>query len=237
MINIVCLLWNNWCGNLGTVYVNRLFWAVRRNLTLDYRFICFTDVKETMHFDSRIEIRPMDVPNWKWNLRKLILYKPGNGLSGRVIAFDIDMLITGSLDKLAGYQGDFITCRAAYSDAMGGSLIGFEAGSDFVVKNLWEPMINNPNRYEQLTQGSERKYFRHVLAYDEVDFWQVKYPGQVLSYKADCERGRKYPGRNCRVLRFHGKPRPHEANVEWVGKIWEGTPLWNAHIKSGESVG
>ena len=219
-LTIVCMLWSDWGDGLGVGYVNRLFSAVEANLTIPHRFVCFTD-KHPNHFRRSMfggmEIFPMNVPDWRWNLRKLILYKPDNGLRGRVLAFDLDVVITGCLNEIASDKSKFITCEAAYHKGkVGGSLIGFDADDMGLRDILWPDWSEETRQHiEQVTGGSERKYL--ALQFDKnnfkPDFWQDKLPGQVVSYKVDCQNG---VPEGARVVRFHGSPRPHEVGgVYW----------------------
>jgi len=218
MLNVVTMLWGDWCQEHALKYVHRLRDGVKKNLSLDYRFVCFTD-RPASQFDADVVVLPMDVPDWRWNLRKLILYKPDNGLTGRVLAFDLDVAITGSLDELAGCEEPFITCEAAYKKGkMGGSLIGFNAGDKWLTKLLWYPMTRGQRQVEEIesqTGGSERKYLQ--LQFDNYAMkyhtWQYHFSGQVVSFKVNCQKG--IP-ENARVVRFHGSPRPHEVGgVYW----------------------
>jgi hypothetical protein len=219
MLNVVTMLWGDWGGKHALKYVHRLCDGVKKNLSLDYRFICFTD-RPSSQFDGDVICLPMDVPDWRWNLRKLILYKPNNRLVGRVLAFDLDVVITGSLDDIAECRKPFVTCEAAYHKGkVGGSLIGFEAEDYLLKKCLWNPIIRGKqcvDLYESITGGSERKYLQYQMdnfPQLKIHFWQDELPGQVVSYKVDCQKG--IP-ENARVVRFHGSPRPHEVGgVYW----------------------
>lgn len=222
-ITIACFLWNNWCEPFGIHYVNRLYRGIKRNLSLPFRFVCITDRNFIIGFDEGVEILHLDVPDWRWNLKKMFLYKPNNGLWGRVLAFDLDVVITGSLDDIARYQRDFITCEAAYRPGRaGGSLLGFDLGSNkkigFLGGRLYEPLLTNPGRIENKTGGSERKWLNLQLK-DKMDFWQELLPNQIVSYKIDCKCGLP---KDARVVRFHGNPRPHSVNYkeEWMQEHW-----------------
>jgi hypothetical protein len=131
---------------------------------------------------------------------------------------DLDVVIVGPLDDICSYEGEFATCEAAYrSGGIGGSIIGFAAG--FGKQLLWDPLITNYRSICNTTRGSERKYYAARLGSGQckMDFWQDMYPGQVLSYKVDCKYGLPY---GARVVRFHGRPRPHEVRDEWVTNNW-----------------
>lgn len=215
-LTICCFLWGDWCSLYGIQYVNRLYNGIQWHLSLPYTFLCITDKPFALGLSDGIQPMFLDVPDWKWNLKKMFLYKPDNGLSGRVICFDLDVVITGSLDEMASYDGEFITCEEAYHPGKpGGSIIGFQTG--FGEKELWSPLMKNHRKWENETRGSERRYFGQRLK--KYDFWEKLFPGQVLSYKRDCKVG--LPD-GSRVVRFHGKPRPHEVNDQWVKENWVG---------------
>ena len=102
---IVCMKW-------GTLYpaffVNRLYKAIRRNVSGDLRFVCFTD--DGRGLDQSIETQPLpdiDLPErFMWSpWRKLSLWQPGlGGLGGEVLFLDIDLVVTGNLDTFWSFH-------------------------------------------------------------------------------------------------------------------------------------
>jgi len=215
-LSIACFLWGDWCKIHGMDYVEKLRQGVKKYLPLPHRFICFTD-KPSRSFHPDVEVISIaGLPDWQWNLRKMYAYYWDNGLTGRVLLFDLDVIITGDLSDLANYKGgDFITCKGAYTNKAGGSLMSFPAGrwND----ELWLPLVDDDGTIENKTRGSERKYYQMAMK-GQMEFWQDLFPGQVLSYKVDCNYGVLPHG--ARVVRFHGQPRPHEAKAEWIGNCW-----------------
>lgn len=199
MITVACLLWGSWCHPYGENYVRKLRDRVDQHLSVPHRFVCFSDRNiegvETIRFE----------PKYRWNLNKMILYRPDNGLEGRVLAFDLDVVPIGSLDDFAAYDGRFAVCESfhpAFSGYAGGSIVGFEAGT---LPHLWEDLESNSGEWTDKTEGSERFYYRAQMP--DCDFWQRRLPGQIASYKRHCQNGIPH---DTRVLCFHGKPRPHE---------------------------
>src|SRR5690349_8161536 len=103
MLTIACCLWDDfplkgWSQN----YVERLRNGVARHLAKDHRFICFTN--ESI-FLPDVEVRRLNPPSWMGNLPKTYVYSPEAGLEGRVILFDLDNVIVGSLGDMAAYDG------------------------------------------------------------------------------------------------------------------------------------
>ena len=102
-----------WGTKYGPEYVNRLYHTTKRNITLPFKFICYTD--DSNGFESGIEVRPlpeMDIPNDNdrgW--RKLALFRKDVGLDGRILFMDLDTVIVGNIDDYFTLDGDFIFIR------------------------------------------------------------------------------------------------------------------------------
>lgn len=219
-LNVICFLWygDRWSGNdMGVEYVNRLYRGVQRNLTTPHRFICLTNIPKE-GFESGVEILKLDSPSWKGCLPKICMFDPALGLKGQVFSLDIDVVITGSLDEMCSYRGDFCA-RSKFMPGMehklDGDVVGFRVG--FGVDSIWKPFVDNPQEVERLTGGRERYWYRHCM--DEVDRWQRLYPGQLVSYKRHV---RKDSGVliNARIVSCHGTPRPHQIKDNWIKEYW-----------------
>lgn len=237
-LSICTFLWNEqyFLEGRGREYVNKLYNAVSRNLSLPFRFFLFAEwgnhnrglhkniivipiehVKvEYKTKDGQI-IKKMIDPTWRKNLRKLLAYNPNNGLTGRVLMFDLDVVITRNIDHIVQYEGRFITCGPGiHNDGMGGSVVSFKAGD--LIEELWYPILRNTKNIEQRTRGRERNYYQWRLGVGEYDNWDELYPRQIMSYKNCCKSG--YP-EGAKIIYFHGKPKPHEkVNVGWIKDHW-----------------
>ena len=219
-MDIICFYWQGkdrpgWQDkSLGEKYVNRLYNGVKRNLSLPFRFICFTNVLN-LELNSEIVKSKMEMPSALGCLPKLYAYSPNNGLKGRVIMMDIDLAITGSLDEMFSYDGFFMT-RSTFKGKQlsGGDIAFFEAGS---LPWIWDYANNHTEWLEDWTGGRERFVYREYL-HDKMDFVQNKYPNQLFSYKNHV-RGQGLP-ENARIISCHGNPRPHEINESWIKEHW-----------------
>ena len=113
-VNVLCMKW----GDYYTAdYVNRLYAGVRRNLMRPFRFVCMTD--DSTGFAPGIEAVPFPddpkvpgkyVPReWPNIFAKLAVFKDGfANLSGPTLFLDVDLIVTGPLDKFFGYKpGEF----------------------------------------------------------------------------------------------------------------------------------
>ncbi|EFN5471972.1 hypothetical protein FQJ39_24425, partial [Escherichia coli] len=76
----------------------------------------------------------------------------------------------------------------------------------------------------------DQGFLRKVMG-DDTPAFQDLYPGWFVSYKADVvEPGSKYASarysrgngalpKDCRIIFFHGKPRPREVSEDWLPLI------------------
>ena len=83
---------------------------VERNLTVPHKFICVTE--ETI---DGVETFPLDYSKHVEGTvyLRLMQHNPeiGRQLGGRILSLDIDIVVTGSLDKLVSRTEDFIIWR------------------------------------------------------------------------------------------------------------------------------
>lgn len=213
MLNIVCVQSGNYCG-MGADYVNRLYDMVIRNLPDGFkgRFVCFTDNPEGLNERIVVKSLPEGLNGW---FNKLYLFSPDAFEAGeRVLYFDLDTVITGWLDDIAAYKGDFAILRDYYR--LGGlqsSVMAWEAGKADFIWNDWlasgKPEVN----------GGDQAWIETVTNFIcfKPDILQDLFRGDFVSYKVHCLNGLPL---DSKVVVFHGQPRPHEAQDEWVQKIW-----------------
>jgi Protein of unknown function DUF115/Methyltransferase domain len=216
MLTVCTVNAGNYCGR-GADYVNRLFDGVRRNLQAGFkgRFVCFTD--DPTGLDEGIETRPLPGGlEGYWN--KLYLFSPAAFQQGeRVLYLDLDTCITGPLDHIAAYNGDFAILRDVYRPAgLQSSVMLWEAGR----YNFWEMWEALKRPLDPLgDQGILEIAFDHYPErYGQAQILQDLFPGKFRSYKQQC---RVEIPRNTSVVFFHGKPRPHEIESGWVPEVWK----------------
>lgn len=215
-VTFCCVQAGNYCGR-GAEYVNKLYDMVTRNLPNNVfaRFVCLTD--DSTGLDAGIDTLPLpaDLEGW---YGKLYMFNRGLFADGeRVVFMDLDTVIIGRLDELLSYDGQFATLRDFYApERLGPAVISWLAG-DFAA-SIWEEWVaaGKPRNamgdlwwINNLDQGRFAK---------EVHKLQDIYPGAFASYKRDCRFG---PPANARVICFHGLPRPHEVDDEWVKVAWQ----------------
>jgi len=214
-LTVVCQLWGSWGEPMQAEYVARLKAGVERHFSAPHRFICMTDTPSRV--PEGVEMLPLGCKGWRWNLRKMALYAPENGLSGRILALDLDTIITGSLDDIASYRGRFAVLEDFYDKGRcGGGVISFEAGT--LSDDLYWPIVLDRFKVNALTRGSERKWYRAQMP--GADFWQTMFPGQIVSFKPKPSEMLSAVPDDARMVCFHGSPRPHESDVGWLNNFW-----------------
>lgn len=244
-VNIVTLKW----GTLyGPEYVNRLYRGVKRHLTIPFRFICFTeDTTDIMDGIECLDFPDFPVnPDYEWSAwRKFSLLRDDVPFDGLSMFLDLDVLITGPLDKF------------------------FEYGKpeDFIIIHNWveprktllrkTPDIGNSSCFRFMAKHYHFAYERMlaegdqmVASYpteqagltDTVREFKVYWPDEwVRSFKRHCQRpfpvNRLLPAKFCpeaSIIAFHGKPNPDQAiegfkgtkphhytlPTDWILKHW-----------------
>lgn len=199
-LKIVCLNADDYLGR-GGEYVNILYDSIKRNTSKTFEFICFTNTPEGIN--SEITLRPLmqNVSGW-WH--KLSLFKEFT--NERIFYFDLDTVITGDLDNILSYDGEFAILRDFYRPQ------GFQSS-----------VMSWKGDYSDIWDSYENAEFPNLAGGDQVwiegkvkaDLWQDLYPKEFASYKATPN----LTGEE-KIIIFHGEPRPHQVKG-WVSDIWK----------------
>ena len=210
MLTVACVKWGTM---YGPEYVNKLEAMVSRHLTLPYKFKCFTDNPAGLHH-SVVEPLYAGLEGW-WG--KLSLFQPSQFRSSdRVLFFDLDTVILGSLDKIAAYDGPFAILRDfIFPDHYGSGVMAWKPS--LATDSIWE-LWNATGRPRPIRgdQGWIEKSLKDRGAVP--DLWQDLFPGEFVSYKCDCFY--MPPAPEAKVVCFHGTPKPHEIKRKFITEHW-----------------
>jgi hypothetical protein len=182
-------------------------------VTYKHKNVCFTNNPEGIR--EGIEIRPLTNDWMEKNLKKMIQFSPDNGLEGRILSFDLDNVIIGSLDMFAEDKSEFIICEAIYSNRKGkcaGNFMAFNAGYG---KDLWGKLNANYQYYKEKTKGSER--FLYDILIKKMAFWPKH---SIVSYKKHVKKRKVRNWNQVRIIWFHGTPKPHEVKDKIIVNNW-----------------
>ena len=218
-----------WGTRYGADFANRLYSMVKRHVTGDLRFVCFTD--DATGLDDGIEALPlpeMDLPErvaWSpW--RKVSLWQePLADLQGDALFLDLDIVVTGSLDDLFDYSpGDYCVIHnwtQPFEKVGNTSVFRFPIGKH---NHIFDDMAADPQKILSKYK-IEQQYISGEIA-SQV-FWPKEW---CISFKQNCVpfwplNFFKVPPlpKSARVVIFSGYPDPDQALVgEYpVKKAWK----------------
>lgn len=173
----------------GPEYVTHLYDGLIRHTTCPWNFQV---------------IQQSVFPGW-WS--KLLLFPP----SERTIFLDLDVVLTGNVDFLFDYDGDFCIWGDPWNGKWNSSVMSIAPGFGTEVRDKF---VKKDAQIMQAFYG-DQEFLASVVP--NADLWQTVAPGKVKSYKADhLEAG---PG-DASICVFHGDPKPATFLEGWVYEFW-----------------
>jgi hypothetical protein len=198
------LYWGSREGAYFAKYVRILRDSVAQHLSLPHRFVCLTDVAVPC---ARIDLHEF----WPGGWAKLELFKRGL-FDGPVLYFDLATVVLGELDELArvALDGEFGAVRHRQG-GLDDAVMAWRVDCSFIHRrHAWLPEYF---RYRHRAAGHrgfiEAALGRAAITWHAID---AALPGAVIDY-ADLGVGGVIPS-PVRLCLFHGRPRPHELEVE-----------------------
>jgi hypothetical protein len=217
-----------------SIYVNKLFRMVSKNLTIDHKFICFTE--DSRDLDTSIEVRPLpQKPGMQGWWYKPMFFDPELGIDGTILFLDLDLIIFRNIDKLFTYKpGEFCIIRdfnrhiIRGHDKFNSSVFRLETGQHPQVYNEFMSSSNMRRRFH-----GDQDLMRHVIK-DNFTYWPEEW---IQSYKWEMRgkpkmirdnRGKRNfetPGEpivldQTSIAVFHGDPNPHDCIDQWPKDHW-----------------
>jgi len=228
---VICMRWGT---RYGADFVNRLYRMVSRNTERPLRFVCFTD--DATGYDAGVETKPLphiDLPEHvRWlPWRKMSLWQdPLEDVTGDVLFFDIDLVITGSIDPFFDYKPD-ATFVVAENWTQPGSGIGNTSCYRFRVgahSHLYDETMADPAKIVR-DYGIEQVFISRRIS-EHMAYWPSEW---CQSFKHSLLP--KWPMNHfvtpnlppeTKVVAFTGKPDPDEARdgrwpAPWYKKIYK----------------
>ena len=192
MLTVWSVLWGD---KYDTEYVYTLKKMVEANLVEPHQFKCLTS-HELPGIDT---VQPAHYWHGWW--QKLSLFEVAGGPS---LYFDLDVVITGSLDYLVPYTSHVLAAPANWGQSGHGGIQSSVLA--------WNGTLREPPQAFDYFKDSKRLWGDQEFLSELYGDNFTKLPG-IYSYKYHCTSGTPT---DCAVVVFHGTPDPHEVGDEWV---------------------
>ncbi len=234
-LNVLCLKWGN---KYSPDYANRLYNMVSRNLPLPHRFFCLTD--DAAGLRKGIEPLPLSRADLEYCWNKLLLFDT-LPLEGTALFLDLDVVVTGDLTPLLLFRPEdpfvgVFDWNRPRQPQFNASVMRFHINrhhhvlDTFLGKVEDGSLVKNREWDDYLGSSDKVVYRDGATRYGGDQEWtssRICPPGEirlhsfpeqyVLSYK---RHGRKSLPPDCRVMVFHGHPKPHEVSSPYVMEHW-----------------
>jgi hypothetical protein len=213
-------------------YVNKLYRACFRNTTIPFDFVLYVGPEAERpgridDIDEAVKIIPVGLPYW-WSGMKFWQKNPPGIETETILYLDIDQVIVGSLDDILRFPSEHACMKDYPSHACPRGNEGDINPSVTLIRNnagirvweeyvkagmpVWDPLNGRRGPLPMATQGIINDP-RHKIKKDLLpENW-------VCSYKMEV-RGYGLP-EDCRIVSFHGRPKPHACmHEEFVKEHW-----------------
>jgi hypothetical protein len=201
-----------WGTKYSTDYVTKLASGLMRNLKQPHRFLPIFVDKDDPLIAVRgcfVRLRMFD-PKWQRD----------NGISGRVICLDLDLVITGKLDQIFDRWESFVILQGANSSnpcPFNGSVVMFRTGYH---TNLWTDFsLKAAEHIKCFSFPDDQGWYWHKLP--DAAGWKVGPSSGIYAYrKPGWPQGDHLPP-DARMVCFPGKADPkHLAFMPWMQHHW-----------------
>lgn len=230
MISVLCVRFGT---KYGREYVERLRNMVARHLTVPYEFVCLTDDQHPIEgVRSIVQPNAQYAKGW-WH--KVHMFDPSLPIEGRIIYFDLDVVIHDNINKLVENCGDTFYGIRDFNrkfvpkwDKLNSSVLSWVKGSNSII---YEQFIKNPNSALKLHGDQDWIYqvAGNTIKYWP-DIWIQSYKWEIRSRnEVDFSQrtGRTFRTianpvipKECCVCVFHGEPNPHDVLDPYVVDNW-----------------
>ena len=218
----------------GIDYVEKLRNMVSRHLTVPYDFVCITDDPTPIE-GVRLIVQESQGYKRKW-WHKVHMFDPALPVEGRILYFDLDVVIVNNIDKLVRNAGDEFFGIRDFNRRFHSSYQYLNSSVMSWVHQqqsaLWQDFSRNPTEAQKL-HGDQDWIWRHSRS--RLKFWPDNW---IQSYKweirsrdelvMDFSKKRSFKTVNnninlnpdCSIMVFHGDPKPQNVEDQIVTENW-----------------
>lgn len=204
-LHVACCLWdaNEKTKDFSLCYdhtwVDKLYRGFRRNLTVPFIFVLFTDRGRPVNANIQQRRLSQDVPDYGSMIEPFSINEP-------TIIVGLDTIVTGNLDHMARF-------------CLEGSTLGLPRDPyqpDRSINAVALAPKNSKHVFDRWKGQNDMEWLRRFPWKPIDDLW----PGHVMSLKFHKIRDLGLPP-DARVVYFHGRPKPHElGHLDWVKDHW-----------------
>jgi hypothetical protein len=229
---VVCLKFGN---KYGSEYVNTLYNMVKRNLTIPFEFVCFTE--DPQGLDPAVTVMPIqprtDMHGWWY---KVMFFDPQLPLRGNVLFMDLDVVVFRNIDHLFTFQPDKFCIIRDFNRSirrdwkrMNSSIFRLRAGA---YPHVYDEFMRAPKSHVHRLHGDQDWIYEQMRKEDFL-FWPDEW---IQSYKWEMRDRRDLVKMNGKrnfkhkatpkvldetvIAVFHGEPYPNEVLDNWVVDNW-----------------
>ena len=214
-------------------YVNRLYNMVKRNLTIPFTMVCLTDNKTGIDSNILCLDLPKELTGW-WC--KPYMYSADLPLNGTVLYMDLDVVVSGNLNKLFDYEPDNWCVIRDFTRAMqpqwekyNSSVVRFKVGQ---LHNVWAEFRKDPQKIIRSHFGDQDWLWTAAKGTAKLwpDEWIQSWKWEIRKdrhLQSGTKGNRKFrtvedvvPPDECCICVFHGDPNPHNCDDPWVRNNW-----------------
>lgn len=204
MLHVACCLWdandrtfeNSRCFDEG--WVEKLYRGFKRNLSLPFRFVCFTDRTRTFAENIGQELLVRNPPDYGSYIEPFKLNEP-------TIIVGLDTIIVANIDSLANY-------------CLHRQLIALPRDPYRPERSInASALVPKGHRhvYDNWRGENDMEWLRTFPWVAIDDLW----PGKVVSLKAADVRRKGL--QKASIVYMHGRPKAHELmHLDWVKEHW-----------------
>jgi hypothetical protein len=216
-VTVLCMKWGT---KYGPDYVNRLYGMVARHLARPFQMVCLTDAAAGVRAEVTCapipQLPPIAQPKERGWL-KIGSFSPQlAGLLGETVLYlDLDVVVMGPLDRFFDHPGAFPMIRDWYHPVRivgNSSVYRYRPADRFA---LFEAFCRDPDAIVTRIRNEQEFLSEYLQERGELSFWPKSW---CQSFRVSCLapwpmrvwRSPRAPD-DCRVLIFHGEPKPPEA--------------------------
>ena len=231
---VVCLKYGT---KYSAEYVNKLYNGVKRNLTVPFEFVCYTEDKQGIDPAIRIEPIPL-LAGVTGCWYKPMFFNPELGLNGTILFFDLDVVVFRNIDKLFTYEPmkfciirDFNRHVIRNYNKFNSSVFRLNTGMH---SEVYTNFMKDPNIPIRRYHG-DQDWIRITVSDGTYEYWPDEW---IQSYKWEMRSKPKFNNmprghrdfetngdpvvKNATsVAVFHGDPLMHNCKDPWVNNNWK----------------